>query len=539
MEGIMRNAILCCLMLCLTPGDGSRSLASEDDEPAYEGRSLSFWIASLSSEDAKVRAQGAYSLGVMGPEARRGIPALLCALRDDDELVRSSAACCLSSLKAEPALVLPILIGMLQTEDDPYWQYKIAFAIGGYGPIARDAIPSLVHLLHSPKPSEQASAAIALAEIGPEAEIAAPELIKCLAGPDRYRYAARALRRIGSGAVPVLRQALSDENHLIRVRAAALLWEIAKDKVAVNALCVGLRAKDTQIQLEAVLAIREIGPDAEQAIPALVDTFGSPTSEETRSHAEKALARFGRRSLPALLSALGHQDWRIRMHAASTLGLMPDNVECSLPSLVGLLEDPSPLVRRKAARSIGSFESRAALAVPNLRRALRDDEVRGYAAVALGDIGPAAYSAVPDLIESLEDTTNGSRDKAAIALGKIGERAAAAIPALKKALRAEDANIRWSAANALGQIKGAAATTVPALTEALSDEDMFVRYFAAQSLARYGPDAREAVPRLAVLFRNGSDGEREIAADALMAIDSEAAAMAGVNLLRLAKSKVK
>jgi hypothetical protein len=57
MEGIMRNAILCSLTLCLILGAGSRGLAAQDDdEPVYEGRALSSWIRYLSDEDAAVRA---------------------------------------------------------------------------------------------------------------------------------------------------------------------------------------------------------------------------------------------------------------------------------------------------------------------------------------------------------------------------------------------------------------------------------------------------------------------------------------------------
>jgi HEAT repeat protein len=396
MEGTMRNVILCSLTLCLILGTSRRSLAGQDDEePVYDGRSLSSWIASLGT---------------------------------------------------------------------------------GF----------------------------------------------------EHELATSALRRIGWASAPALRKAISHDNELVRVRAAGLLWEIAKDKVAVNVVAAGVMSNDSDVQFEAVVTIEKMGPDAEGAIPALLAAFKNP-SQQTQWYAQQALLGLGSRSVPILLSAMGHKDEGIRTCAVSTLCCMHDQFETSLPSFVALLDDQSPQMRAVAAKALGSFGTRAALAVPPLRRALKDNDTRGFAANALGRIGPAAYSAVPDLIEMLEDSTNlNSRDGAALALGEIGERAGAAVPALKKALKSEDAELRRRAANALGQIKGEAATTVPALTQALGDKDKVVRCYAAQSLARYGPDAREAVPRLTVMYSDGDADERVAAADALKAIDPDAAATAGI-----------
>src|SRR5262249_25375575 len=167
----------------------------------------------------------------------------------------------------------------------------------------------------------------------PYAEVAAPTLIKRLADTgDEHKFAASALRRFGSESAPFLRAALYHESELVRVRAAALLWDISKDHVAVNALAAGLGSSDWQVQREAVRAIRDIGPDAEMAIPALVAAFKSPL-EEVRLLAEKALVRLGSRSHRFLLSALQDNNERVRMHAVSALGFLPDQYGSSLPSL--------------------------------------------------------------------------------------------------------------------------------------------------------------------------------------------------------------
>ncbi len=83
---------------------------------------------------------------------------------------------------------------------------------------------------------------------------------------------------------------------------------------------------------------------------------------------------------------------------------------------------------------------------------------------ALGLVGPAAYDAVPVLIDKLgEPYYSSTRLAAAEALGKIGPGAAAAVPALLKILSgAQDETLRYTAVIALGNL-GPAARSVPAL----------------------------------------------------------------------------
>ncbi len=82
----------------------------------------------------------------------------------------------------------------------------------------------------------------------------------------------------------------------------------------------------------------------------------------------------------------------------------------------------------RCARSLGKIGLSALIA------ALKDEdkEVRGRAANALGQIGPAAKEAVPALIAALKDEDRLVRLHAAWALGQIGP---AAIPALEAAAR--------------------------------------------------------------------------------------------------------
>lgn len=180
-----------------------------------------------------------------------------------------------------------------------------------------------------------------------------------------------------------------------------------------------------------------------------------------------------------------------------------------------------------AARAIGRLGERGACAVDALRAILRHDpSVHGEAAVvALGDIGPTALSAAPDLmdaafvprlarqaLEALSRLGPGvivyilpwldephdqfafqdNSGFAAVVFGRVG---APAIPALLQAINVPSR--RLGAVDALGAIGRDAATAVPTLIE-LYDEnaDRLLRYGIMKALRDIGPSARDAIPLL-------------------------------------------
>jgi HEAT repeat protein len=85
------------------------------------------------------------------------------------------------------------------------------------------------------------------------------------------------------------------------------------------------------------------------------------------------------------------------------------------------LGDTTAALRLEAAAALGRLRRRAWSAVPELARALKDENVhvRKMVALALGDIGPDSASAVPALIEALGDTVEAVRRRAAVALREI------------------------------------------------------------------------------------------------------------------------
>lgn len=152
---------------------------------------------------------------------------------------------------------------------------------------------------------------------------------------------------------------------------------------------------------------------------------------------------------------------------------------------------------------------------------------RGYAAVALGNIGDA--TAVPALVEALKDEESYVRRSAAVALGNI--RDATAVPALVETLKDEDGEVRRSAAEALERIGNS--VTLPRkvlassqfsaqnridVLEALrrikyKNQHVTIQYIfpATRTLCQTVLDEEDAKARLgAQTVLNWLDGEREL-----------------------------
>src|SRR5205823_4227922 len=156
-----------------------------------------------------------------------------------------------------------------------------------------------------------------------------------------------------------------------------------------------------------------------------------------------------------------------------------------------VLKDGDTSARLAAAAALGDIGPAARDAIPALAEAMKKDtelQVREEAALALGGSGQAA--AVPPLIDVLNGDDEDVRRLAALALGEIGPAARPAIPSLIKALRADkDYRVRFHAAEALGRMGPEAKVAIPALREALKDDRPEVSNAAAETLKKIDPEA--------------------------------------------------
>jgi HEAT repeat protein len=256
----------------------------------------------------------------------------------------------------------------------------------------------------------------------------------------------------------------------------------------------------------------------------------SDARPEVRRGAAFALGKCGSTSaLPALVRALGDADATVREAAAYAVGEVAAQSkdpglwrEASGALRKMLAEEPDGRARRSVAYAVGNFGPEAAEARPDLERALdhKDPLVRQNAAWALGRLKEAAArSGVERLAQALRDEDALVRRDAAAALGDIGRPTAT--PALRALIgcvgQEKEAAVRSVAIGSLvGLVGPGDAKVAPELRELLRGEDRDVRRGAALALANVGgAEARAAVGVLVDALRDDDPTARELAAAAL------------------------
>lgn len=115
------------------------------------------------------------------------------------------------------------------------------------------------------------------------------------------------------------------------------------------------------------------------------------------------------------------------------------------------MKDPESRVVNRAVEALGIIGPPA---VDAMKTKLTDSDVyvRLSAAATLGQIGPLAHGAVPNLIQALQDPHPAVREEVIFALGQMGPAAAEAAPALLKAFKTSNKDEQESLADTLKKI---------------------------------------------------------------------------------------
>lgn len=148
-------------------------------------------------------------------------------------------------------------------------------------------------------------------------------------------------------------------------------------------------------------------------------------SPAVRQQAVHALVHFGPVAVRPLISRLRDVSVQVRHAAAFALGNMGPAAEDAVPALARALEDMDVQVRQTAAWALAAIGPAAKDAVPELIRAVRDSNrvVQANAAQALGAIGPAAKDASLVLAQALYGAHTYMWGNVASALKAIGPAA--------------------------------------------------------------------------------------------------------------------
>ncbi len=391
------------------------------------------------------------------------------------------------------------------------------------------AVPELLRIVDTnvsglPRPKLPAAAMEVFEAMGPVARDALPTLIAWLSGNDDHRAdtAAWILRDLDKAAAPALPAILEI------LRSEKLPWgrRLPLTCVIENLGPVAIDAAPIMIARihEAGVAqagrrrrgrtdfspARALGAMGVKAVPLIIAALGDEV-EETHFSYQLALRDTGAGAVPALIKALQHDSPLVRENAADVLGDMKfqsdelrraleealddpslrvraeaaeslaEQGEAAIPALIKALRSHDWTVRRNAARGLRRHGKKAAKAIPDLIELLGASTfLRLAAADTLGAMGPRAADTAPALVKALARSGRYAQDNIADTLGRIGT---AALPAILDALRSRDKRVRAGAARALGRIKKLNDATRDTLANLLTDKDPTVRLRAAIALA--------------------------------------------------------
>ncbi len=475
-------------------------------------------IRGMGSWNASERVGAIEDLEIAGlGNGKIAIPPLIVALGDKDARVRAAAATALGPIGSD------------------------TFSSGSDQESVRAAIMALLGSLKDPEPSVRSAAANALMNlpVAGKAPVVDPRAVMAIL-----------VERLGDP---------DPQTRLAAIQIMAALGPWAEGDPP-KELIAALDDQTVYIRSMAVVALGSFPRNLDSIIPSLLRMMGGDDEGAVRAACANTLDRisvptnFTAAVVPELIVALGPPDRRTRAMACSMLGKLGPEARAAIPALVAMAREE----RGEALRPDRSNWSADTLAIEALGRIAPKTDSAGQvvavlsglvrtappdkksvAIIALDGFGPAAESAVPDLIHVLPDGTDADAKRpdpftVADALSRIApgtKSAGEAIAALLGLLRAVSPRLRWAAAHALGAFGPAAESAVPdlirMLVEATDADASGVDNPAASALGRIAPgtkSADRAVAALTDMLTSESRSTRLAGIRALRSFGTEAAA---------------
>lgn len=193
--------------------------------------------------------------------------------------------------------------------------------------LGKVAIPHLIQFLLTAKRADtRRSAVYGLSECRPQPAVITA-LQKALDDTDKTVRSATAkeLGKFGlksKQALPQLRKMMRSDSGHARVQAALAVWRIAKDPESAKVLIERFPKSNTSVQSETLMALAILGPEAEEAIPLLLQVATDENRlESLREEAIRAMARVGKtdkRVQPVLQKLKSSENLQIRKAARQT-----------------------------------------------------------------------------------------------------------------------------------------------------------------------------------------------------------------------------
>ena len=358
--------------------------AGRADEPAFNGRPLSDWLTMLKEDPTpRKRRAAVVALGQIAAanksEFVTAVTAIGRALQNDAApAVRQQAATVIGQQKVEDALVvLTDLTSAVRVEKEPSVRREVAVTLGRFGKLAKQAVPALADALADNDDGVKAATAEALGRVGPESRAAAPALLKLAKSADKplRRAVTFALGRIDADDKPPVAAALVEtlkaatEVELRReaITSLGLLGETEGGVVA--ALATQLADPQADHRVLTVEALGKLGPAVRGVEAGLLTLFRTDPDKGVRQVSIRALCQGltaeSARLLPALTERLRTDpEFEVRVAIAQELGGLGRTSKEAIPALRIAQRDPQIRVREAATAAIKQIERELAKPEP-------------------------------------------------------------------------------------------------------------------------------------------------------------------------------
>ena len=289
-------------------------------------------------------------------------------------------------------------------------------------------------------------------------------------------------------------------------------------------------------KIEVVQELGRLSSNANFIIDDLIFSLRNDESNKVRMEIIRALERIGgqaNKTVPALIEALGDQNWEIRWSAAGALTSFGKKSAMAVPELVGLLRDSEDYVRNAALSTLGKMGPISVAAMMDeVAKPLDYSEDQLFMRIicirSLGALGAKAMVSVPLLIKNSTHEDINVRLEAVIALRKIGGDDS--MPG-EIGWLAEPDEMIWPKvgpkmegnflmfAEAKQMVIYAIVDT---LLQSIDDPDQRVSYAAIKGVANFGKKALPVKDKLVDYMNRGSPVIRRVAIDTLANMGEEA-----------------
>lgn len=439
-------------------------------------------IDEIKSNDPVVQLKALNTLIKLGSKAAPAVPELIKLLESKNDDVVDMAADVLGAIGPQAqAAIIPLVLTSQHKKFNIGTSVSLAIiGILKDGKVeAKKFTPELIKLLEHDSAKVRAESADTLGLFGNTARAALPNLIEGLEDSDMFVKEAciGAIGKMGDHAAEAVLPLMELLDRYWDQRPSTLISDslssISSPRIEdLDKIIDYLRDKRYTIAKSAIDVIQNMGANAEKALPTLVDGM---KNYNLIDDIKKALASVGlEKAAPHLVQLLG--DSELKGLAKTTvifyIGTVKPKILTAVPVLIEMYKDGDASVRARVVQSLGKIGPAEAV-LPTMIKATKDESeiVREYVTDRIGEFGPAAATAVPALIDLLDDSHKEVVWSSVAALGKIGVAAPGAISKFIAFLKNGDSGwyLREVCAISLGQFGSASKTALPVLKKIMND----------------------------------------------------------------------